>query len=456
MQPIKASEVVTACRGELVFGDPQTRITGVSTDTRTLQPGDLFVALTGESSDGHKFLADALGKGAVGVVVSRKVEASCLTVRVDDTLVALGDLAGYYRSKFDPVMVGVTGSVGKTTTKEMIAAVVAAKGPVLKSAGNFNNEIGLPLTLLELSKKHATAVVEMAMRGSGQIEYLAKIAKPSIGVITNVHMSHIELLGSMDAIADAKGELLDYLPADGAAVLNADDAYFEYHKRRANCRVVSFGESPQADIRAVSAGLDAKGCCTFQVITPRGSFDVRIPVPGEHNIKDALSAIAVGEIMGIDHEHIREALAKYTPPEKRSNVVPTRGGLVVIDDTYNAGPASVLSALKTLMMMEGGRKIAVLGDMLELGEHALNAHLEVGRAARECGVDMLVVVGQLAKVISRGAIDAGLPVGAVSEYDDSWQAARELPEKLRERDVVLVKGSRAMKMERVVEGLLAV
>lgn len=455
MQPITADEVVKACRGELVSGDADTKITGVSTDTRTLQQGDLFFALTGENSDGHKFLADALAAGAAGVVVSRKVEARRPAIRVEDTLLALGDLAAYYRSRFSPTVVAITGSVGKTTTKEMVAAVVADRGLVLKSAGNFNNEIGVPLTLLEMSPKHVTAVVEMAMRGPGQIEYLAKIARPSIGVITNIHMSHIELLGTLDAIADAKGELLDYLPADGAAILNVDDAYFDYLRRRANARVVSFGESPHADVRAVSSGLDSKGCCAFEVKTARGGFDVRIPVPGEHNIKDALAAIAVGEVLDIPHDHMREALASFKPPEKRSNVVPSRRGFVVIDDTYNAGPPSVRSALKTLAMMEGGRKIAVLGDMLELGEHALDAHLEIGRAVKEAGVDQLVVVGQLAKLIARGAIDAGMPVSAVSEFDDSWCAAKELPGKLRERDVVLVKGSRAMKMERVVEGLLA-
>lgn len=456
MQAIKAGEVLYAVRGELLSGDLDAKITGVSTDTRTIRPGDLFFALTGESSEGHKFLADALSKGASGVVVSRKVEARCLAIRVDDTLEALGNLAAYYRAKFDPAVVGVTGSVGKTTTKEMIAAVVASRGPVLKSAGNFNNEIGVPLTLFELTSKHRTAVIEMAMRGAGQIEYLAKIAKPSIGVITNIHMSHIELLGSMDAIADAKGELLDYLPADGSAILNADDPYFEYLSRRASCNVLSFGESADAAIRAVSAGLDSKGCCAFEVRTPRGSFDVRISVPGEHNIKDALAAIAVGDVLEIPHEYMRDALAAFKAPEKRANVIPTRKGAVVIDDTYNASPASVHSALKTLAMMEGGRKIAVLGDMLELGDHGLQAHMDVGRAVKESGTDMLVVVGELAKLIARGAIDAGMPVSAVSEFEDSSLASRELPSKLLEQDVVLVKGSRAMKMERIVEGLTGV
>lgn len=454
MQPITAKDVVQACRGELVSGDADTKITGVSIDTRTIEPGNLFIALTGENSDGHKFLADALAKGAVGVVVSRKVEANCLAIRVPDTLLALGDLAAHYRSEFSPTVVGVTGSVGKTTTKEMIAAVAAAKGPVLKNEGNFNNEIGLPLTLLNLAPRHKTAVVEMAMRGAGQIAYLAKIAKPSIGVITNIHMSHIELLGSMDAIADAKGELLDFLPSDGAAILNADDAYFKHLSGRAKCRVVSFGESPRADVRAVSSGIDAKGCCHFDVATPAGSFEVHIHVPGEHNIKDALAAIAVGEELGISHEDIRKALSGFKAPEKRSNVIPSRRGYVVIDDTYNASPASVASAVKTLSMMDGDRKVAVLGDMLELGDHSIEAHLQIGRAVNDYGIDLLVAVGELAKLIARGAIDAGMSISAVSEFEDSAQAAKEISSKLHERDVVLVKGSRAMKMERIVEGLL--
>lgn len=455
MQPITANDVVNATRGELVSGDIETKLTSVSTDTRTIAPGSLFVALTGENSDGHKFLADALGKGAAGVVVSRKVEAQCLAIRVPDTLLALGDIAAFYRNKFAPTVVGVTGSVGKTTTKEMIAAVAAAGGPVLKNEGNFNNEIGLPLTLLNLASRHKTAVVEMAMRGAGQIDYLARIARPSIGVITNIHMSHIELLGSLDAIADAKGELLDHLPGDGAAILNADDSYFDYLRRRANCRVVAFGEGPQSQVRATSSGIDSKGCCHFAVETPTGSFDVHIPVPGEHNIKDALAAIAVGEELGIAHEDIKSALAGFKAPEKRSNVIPSRRGFVVLDDTYNASPASMKSALKTISMMEGERKIAVLGDMLELGEHAVQVHMEIGQAVKDYGIDSLFTVGELARVIARGAIDAGMPISAVTEFEDSAQAAKEVPAKVRERDVVLVKGSRAIKMERIVEGLNA-
>lgn len=455
MQQITAGEIVEAVNGTLIVGDTDAPITGISTDTRTITPGDMFVALTGENSDGHKFLADALAKGAVGVLVSRKVEAQCLTVRVPDTLLALGDLAAHYRSKFSPVMIGVTGSVGKTTTKEMIAAVAAARGHVLKNEGNFNNEIGLPLTLFNLSGRHKTAVVELAMRGAGQIDYLAKIARPSIGVITNIHMSHIELLGSLDAIADAKGELLDHLPSDGTAILNADDRYFEYLRRRANCRIVTFGEGTNARIRAHSSVIDSNGCCSFNVTTDNGDFSIYVPVPGEHNIKDALAAIAVGEVLGINHESIQSALTNFKAPEKRSKIVPSRKGCMVIDDTYNASPASVKSALKTLSMMEGGRKIAILGDMLELGDYAVEAHLEIGRTAKKCGIDLLIVVGEYAKLIARGAIDEGMSVGAISEFNDAAEAAAEVAGMVREGDVVLVKGSRVLKMERIVEDMIA-
>ena len=454
MQPLNAKEIIKAIKGELVSGELDTKLTGVSIDTRTIQPGDLFIALTGENSDGHKFLADALMKDAAGVVVSKKVEARCLTIRVDDTLKALGDLASYYRSKYDPIVIGVTGSVGKTTTREMISAVVAAKGHVLKSEGNFNNEIGVPLTLLNLSSKHKVAVVEMAMRGKGQIEYLAKIVKPSIGVITNIHMSHIECLGSLDAIADAKAELLDYLPLDGYAVLNADDDYFNFLRSRAKCNVVSFGENENANVRALSCGLDSMGRSSFEVVTPRGSFAVKIQVPGEHNIKDALSAIAIGEILEISHEHIQEALGKLKAFEKRSNVIPSKRGFVVIDDTYNASPASVKSAIKTLCMMEGGRKFAILGDMLELGDHSVSSHIEIGKLVAQSNIDYLVTVGELASLIARSAIDSGMPRSNVTEYEDSVAASKEMPTKVQEHDVILVKGSRAIKMERVVEGLI--
>jgi UDP-N-acetylmuramoyl-tripeptide--D-alanyl-D-alanine ligase len=454
MEPIRASEVISACKGQLLSGNPDALITGISTDTRSLQPGDLFFALTGETSDGHKFLADAFARGASGVVVSRKVETHQLAIRVEDTLVALGDLARYYRDKFDPIVIGVTGSVGKTTTKEMIAAIAATLGPTLRNPGNFNNEIGLPLSLFGLARDHRIVVLEMAMRGPGQIAYLAEIAKPKIGVITNIHLTHIELLGSLDAIADAKGELLEALPENGTSVLNADDQYFERLRSRARTRVVSFGESPVADVRLMGVSVDEQGCCTFTVSAPSGKMQIRIPVPGEHIMRDALAAVAVGEVLGVPCESIQEMLSQFEPPEKRSNAVRSDKGFLVIDDTYNASPASVLSALRTLSMMMGKRKIAVLGDMLELGDFAREAHAQVGRTVSDLGLDVLVVVGKLAKLISEAAVDAGFPANSVHHCENSTLAAQEVPALVREGDVILVKGSRAMKMERIVEALI--
>ncbi|MCX8053896.1 MAG: UDP-N-acetylmuramoyl-tripeptide--D-alanyl-D-alanine ligase [Armatimonadetes bacterium] len=453
MEPITAIEVLKACNGELLSGNPDVEITGVSTDTRTLQPGDLFFALTGQTSDGHKFLADAFARGASGVVVSRKVETQKLAIRVADTLTALGALARYYRSKFSPTVIGVTGSVGKTTTKEMIAAVADCLGPVLKNVGNFNNEIGLPLTLFGLSSKHKTVVLEMAMRGPGQIAYLADIARPRIGVITNISFAHIELLGSLDAIANAKAELLDALPDDGVAVLNADDFYFESFRLRARGQVISFGESARADVQLTQASVDEQGCCTFVVSTPTGQLRTRVSVPGEHIARDALAAVAVAEILGVPHSAVEEALARFSPPEKRCNVV-RAGSLLIIDDTYNASPASMASALRTLHMMQGGRKVAVLGDMLELGQVAQDAHLSIGRLVRELQIDEVVVVGNFARLIAQGAVESGFPTNQVHEFEDSEQAAEYLPQILHEDDVVLVKGSRAMRMERIVEALV--
>ena len=454
MQPMSLGDIASACGGSLVGADSGAVVTGVSTDTRTLRSGDLFFALVGENMDGHRFVADALNAGAAVAVVS-KDDIDGPRIVVDDTLKALGDTARFYRSGFSPVVVGVTGSVGKTTTKEMIAQIAAAKGSVLANEGNFNNEIGLPLTLLKLEPAHQVAVLEMAMRGPGQIDYLCDIARPSIGVITNVGISHIELLGSMDAIAAAKGEILDHLPADGAAVLNADDAYFEPFRTRAKCRVVSFGRSEAADIRADDERVDSQGFCSFTARTPHGDYELNIPLPGLHVVEDALAAVAAACELGVPMETAADALGRFNAPDKRANVRTSRAGFTVIDDTYNASPQSVMSALRTLKLMDASRRIAVLGDMLELGGHAEDAHRQTGRAAAEAGVDVLIAVGDLAGHIAEGAIEAGVPNSSVRRFEDSSTAAQGLRDELGEGDVVLVKGSRAMKMEKVVEGLLA-
>lgn len=444
-------EAIAAVCGELVKGKLDTEVSGISTDTRTTRPGDLFFALIGENSDGHEFAAAAVEKGAAGVVVSRDIDVEGTVIRVPDTLVALGDLAAWYRRQFNVRAVGITGSVGKTSVKEMIAAVLSRRFNVLKNAGNFNNEIGVPLTVFQLEAEHDILVQEMAMRLPGEIAELAEIVRPDIGVITNIGISHIERLGSRDAIAAAKSELLEALPMEGIAILNADDPYFEYLSGKVSCDVTSYGVKT-GDIRAENVELDADGRPRFTVVVGEAGFDVALPVIGEHNVSNALAAVAVGLCFGVSKDEIVNALESLSSTEKRANIIESRGSYKIIDDSYNASPASMTGALKTLAVMEGKRKIAVLGDMKELGDHAEAAHAEVGEIAAESGLFMIVTIGELALNISSGARSAGF-TGDILEYNSSDEAAAGLKDIIKAGDVVLVKASRSMATEKIVEAL---
>ncbi|MBI2842807.1 MAG: UDP-N-acetylmuramoyl-tripeptide--D-alanyl-D-alanine ligase [Armatimonadetes bacterium] len=451
MKPVKVRQVAAAVGGELAQGDGEVEVTGVSTDTRTIRPGDLFFALVGENGDGHEYAATAVEKGAAAAVVSRQVDTAGSLVRVSDALVALGDLAAWYRRLFDVRVVAITGSVGKTTAKEMIAAVLGTTFRTLKNSGNFNNEIGVPLTILELNSEHEILIQEMAMRLPGEIARLAEIAGPDIAVITNIGVSHIERLGSRDAIAAAKAELLEALPFDGLAVLNADDPYLDFLSSRYSANRVTFGISG-GDVRAEDISLDSQGRPSFTAVVGQTRFDVALPVSGEHNVANALAAVAVGLCFGLPVERIAEALSEVSLPEKRVNIFEARGGWKVFDDTYNANPDSMASALRTLSVMEGRRKIAILGDMLELGDYAERAHREVGRIAAESGLFKLITVGELGLMIGEGARNGGF-TGEIEHYDSSEAAGVAIKGFVRFGDVILVKGSRGMKMEKVVEAL---
>jgi len=472
MIPLIASEVAAALDAELPEGKRDIVFTGVSTDTRTIHPGDLFFALKGGNFDGHDFVLEAFLKGAAGAVVSREIETCTDTcgeqedsrrshesdgraiIRVADTLAALGDLAAFYRRRFDLPVVAVTGSVGKTTTKEMIAAVLGRRFRTLKNELNFNNEIGVPLALFQLNAEHRAAVLEMAMRLPGEIARLAEIAQPTVGVITNIGLSHVERLGSIEAIAAAKAELLRALPARGLAVLPADERFFEMLLGACGCRAVSFGLSGTADVRGRNVEVDAEGRAAVDVSIGNASlFRLRLPTLGEHNVLNALAAAAVGWQMGIGPDEIRRALEEFSPPEQRASVIHSPQGFVVFDDSYNASPASMAAALSTLLKMSGERKIAVLGDMLELGEYAADEHREIGRLAARSGVFLLVTVGQLAKSIAEGAKEAGLDkVESVLTSEDAAELAAEIA---GPGDIILVKGSHAMGMEKVVARLVS-
>ena len=457
MLPLTIEEVLNAAGGRLASGDLPAGIAGVSTDTRTLKAGDLYIPISGDRFDGHDFIGEAFRKGAAASFISKKISTDSLTgpvIEVGDALLAYQALAAFYRRKLGVKVVAVTGSAGKTTTKELIGAILEKKFSTVKSEENFNNEIGVPRTIFKLEPKDEVAVLEMAMRGREQIRPLARLARPDIGVITNIGEAHYELLGSIKAIADAKGELLEEMDKDAVAVLNADDGWLSYLRGKTNCRVLSFGESAGSDVRLEDAESLNLGGYRLRVSFPSrtGCFD--FPLLGRHNIKNALAALAVGEIFGLGLPEMAEALSDAVPGWKRMERRVLPGGINLLLDCYNANPGAVRQALDTLAALQAdGKKVAVLGDMLELGEITQQAHLDTGGYAALSGIDALYTVGALGELIARGAREAGMSPERIFSFSSNGGAAKALAENLRGGEVVLIKGSRKMKMEEVAEFL---
>lgn len=447
--------------GRLV-GSGEGEVRGFSIDSRSIRPGELFFALSGEKVDGHQFVADALRKGACGAVVSRVPEglepellAQGGLVIVDETLAALQKLALHFRQTAAIPVVAVTGSNGKTTTKDLIASVLAAKFHVLKSRGNFNNEIGLPLTLLELLHRYDIAVLEMGMRGLGQIEELCRIALPNYGVITNIGIAHYELLGSRENIAAAKGELLDSLPDNGVAILNRDDPYSvrlgeKLAQQRPQLKIVYYGFHPEADVRARNLTASAGGT-EFTVTADQLSLPAFLPLWGPHNVQNALAAVAVGLNCQIPLKSCLKGLADAVISEKRLAQLPGINGSLIIDDTYNANPNSTIASLAVLKELPGKRKIAVLGSLKELGAIAEQGHRDVGREAAKLGIDFLFSVGQEAQWIAQEAVKWGMKPECARWCHSKEEIVELLQQLLTEDDVVLVKGSRALAMEDIVK-----
>ncbi|NLW07113.1 MAG: UDP-N-acetylmuramoyl-tripeptide--D-alanyl-D-alanine ligase [Clostridia bacterium] len=442
--------------GRLLYGEPGSEVKGVSTDSRTLQPGMLFIALKGERYDGHNFITAAIQRGAAAVageyfsaeLLAGRQQGPAL-LEVPDSLRALQDLAAYHRSEIlqGPV-IAVTGSSGKTTTKNLLAAVLAPAYRVLKNRGNYNNEIGLPLTLLDLEAGHQALVVEMAMRGRGQIRELCEIARPEIGVITNIGTAHQELLGSVANIAAAKGEMLQSLPADGLAVLNGDDEWCRRLALGCPCQVLFYGLHSKVDIGAsdvVNLGLEGTA---FTAVLAGQRYPARIPVPGLHNVYNTLAALAVGHYLGLEPAVMLKSIADWPFEDLRQELRPGPGGCLVFNDAYNANPESMQAALKTLAGLPG-RKVAVLGDMYELGPETAELHRQIGRLAAELDLYRLITVGKLAREIAAGALAAAMPAERVFSCTDHYQATQYL-EELGRGDVVLFKGSRLAAMEKVL------
>ena len=424
--------------GDAVFGP-------VSIDTRNLATGDLFVAIKGARFDGNDFVPDAHVKGAAGAVVSRPARVALAQVEVDDTRDALSRMAVAWKENFPVPVVAVTGSNGKTTVKELIAGILGTSRRICVTRGNLNNDLGVPLTLLELAESHEALVVELGANHAGEIAGLSRLVRPTVGVITNAGPAHLEGFGSLDGVAEAKGELLDHLPETGAAIINADDCYYPVWRRRSRARrVLTFGLAPGADctVRGEIA-VNSEGSA-FVLKLPGGeSFDLRLPLHGRHSVLNALAAAAAAHAVGAPADEIRVGLSRANPVRGRLNRLRGRGGAAIIDDTYNANPTSARAALDYLRDC-GGRRVFVLGDMGELGKDAVELHRQIGEYAREC-CDAMFAVGHL----SHQSADAfGSAAESFTELSSLSQALEPL---LTEDATLLVKGSRAMGLDRLVE-----
>lgn len=462
--PWTVSEILDATGGTLMTGNTKNTFTGVSIDSRTVSAADVFVAIRGEKHDGHDFIRDVVQKGVKGFVVSES-EAGVFThknedfrklvvIGVEDTTKALGDMASFNRIRSKIFVTAITGSNGKTTTRKMTAAVVRRRFLTLETHGNFNNQIGLPLTLLNLTSEHNCAVLEMGANHPGEIADLAGICRPDIGVITNVGPAHLEGFGSLDGVALAKGELLDHMSENGVAVLNAEDKRVVSMAARAPGKVLFYGTSKNAHIRASNI-LEQKSGTSFTLELPEEQTTIYIKIPGFFMVFNALAAASVGYQTGLDAAEIKAALENdFEPAPARMNILETKNGIHVIDDTYNANPGSMEEALKTLKSLrEKHRSVFVAGDMLELGEHAPVLHEKIGRIAAEIKVSRLYAAGSHAGNVADGALAAGMSKENIF-LGTREQILSDLNTWLKEGDWVLVKGSRGMGMEQVVKGLM--
>ncbi len=451
-------EIQQACGARFEGDSAQLtqRAAGLSTDSRQLQSGGIFVALRGEKFDGHQFVAEVLASGALAAVVAaswlKSQKKSAKTLRgsllvVEDTLQALQQIGHTIRRRWGKPIVAITGSNGKTTTKEMVAAVLAQDKLVHKTGGNLNNHIGVPLTLAKLIHGHDVAVVEMGTNHYGEIARLCEIAAPNFGLITNIGRAHIEFFQDLDGVARAKRELFDYLHArDGIVFINADDPRLQA-TLPAGAKAITYGIKQPAQVQGKIAAVDENGCVT---LTWREQ-NIHLAIPGTHNAINALAAVAVGEYFSIAPEKIRHALETTAPPAKRMQIL-RRGGLTVINDAYNANPESMRAALEFLAAMpipENGRRIAVLGDMLELGDAAPHAHEEIGAMARQLPIQAVFAYGPQ----MRHLVQAVGETFWAEHFDDKTRLCEEINRSVRPGDIILLKGSRSMAMEEVVEHL---
>jgi UDP-N-acetylmuramoyl-tripeptide--D-alanyl-D-alanine ligase len=454
--PLSLARIAEITRGRLDGAAPETVVGGpVVIDSRQAGPGALFVALRGERSDGHDFAGQAVAAGAAAVLAEREVGAPA--VIVEDVLAAMGALARAVVDRLpDVTVVGLTGSAGKTSTKDLLAHLLSRLGPTIAPPGSFNNEIGHPLTVLRAGEDTRYLVLEMGARGLGHITHLARVAPPDVGIVLNVGSAHIGEFGSRDVVAKAKGELVEALSARGTAILNADDPLVRTMAARTPAEIVTFGRAPDATVRAVDESLDAAGRPRFTLVTPEGPAPVRLRLHGAHAVANALAAAAAARRLGMPVGDVATALSEAEPASRwRMEVTERPDGVTVVNDAYNANPESVRAALDTVVhMAREGRAYAVLGGMAELGASTVSEHEKIGAYAARGGVAGLIAVGETAAAVLKGAEQVGTWTGERVQVEDVGAAVAALGERLRPGDVVLIKGSRVAGLERVAQAVL--
>ncbi|EEF60432.1 UDP-N-acetylmuramoyl-tripeptide--D-alanyl-D-alanine ligase [Pedosphaera parvula] len=456
MEPRSLTYVAASMLGELRAGSPETRVARVCSDSRQVQPGDLFFALAGERFDGHEFITEVASKGVAAVVAERTRMTGkmpeCGVIVVDNTRQALGRLAARYRQDFQLPIIAVGGSNGKTSTKELLAGVLKKRLNTLWSEASFNNDIGVPATLLRLEKANQAAVLEIGTNHPGELAPLVSMIQPKFGIITSIGREHLEFFGDVAGVADEEGWLAELLPADGKLFLNGDSDWTKQIARRTRATVVRVGFGAGNDWRVTDAKMDLQGV-VFQVDAPDKSLSgqYRTALLGRHQALNATFALAVGAELGLTRDHLEQGLSDCKSAKMRLQLS-NWNGICVIDDAYNANADSMLAALNTLQEMPCvGRRVAVLGDMAELGAHSEAAHEEVGRRVAELGLNRLFAVGKMAGAMAKSARDAGL--AEASEFDDVPAAAAAVKNFLKAGDVVLLKASRSTRLERLFEML---
>ena len=458
---VSSKEILAAVKGRMISGDPQGCFSGFNSDSRATGQGEIFWALKGDRFDGHDFVSRAVRQGATGVVVKKGFQvplekaSHTVVIEVDDTLRALGDLAAWWRRQHNTKVAALTGSSGKTTTKEMTAAILEVGNRTLKNPGNHNNLIGLPVTLLKLEKTHERAVLEMGMNHKGEIARLTEIADPHVAAILNVGMVHLEGLGDIDGVAKAKTEMMEKLSPEAKIVLNGDDGLLMKHAARFNRESVTFGLAEGNHIRGVNIQDRGPEGIGFDLTVDGHTWPVNLSISGAHNVKNALAAIAIGWCLGESFEHIVGSLGAFQGIKGRFQNIPLKKDILLIDDTYNANPSALKAALHSAapMVQKNGRLLVGLGDMLELGETAVTAHLEAGSKVAASGASWFFAMGSHAKDMKQGAMAAGMPLNRIVMVETHDELIRELIRKMKSKDTVLLKGSRKMQLEKVSEGL---